>query len=77
MIEPVSDALTTVIRWFLRAKIPMISSGALPIDAFKSPPGVGPRKLPSVSVALPTTLDSGTIVIAAMANTSSGLASAK
>ena len=43
MIEPVSDALTTVIRPFLSANAPMISSGAFPIDAFKSPPSVGPR----------------------------------
>ena len=35
--------LDDLISPFLSANTPMISSGALPIDAFSSPPSVGPR----------------------------------
>ena len=42
IIEPVMDALTTKIRPWRRAKIPIMISGALPKVALSRPPAVGP-----------------------------------
>ena len=55
MIEPVIDALTTVIRPAWSAKKAMISSAMLPNVALRMPPICGPVIAPSRSVASPTT----------------------
>ena len=55
MIEPVIDALTTVIRPAWSAKNAMISSAMLPNVALRMPPICGPVIAPSRSVASPTT----------------------
>ncbi len=64
MIEPVSDAFTNSINPALRAKIPMISSAALPSVAFIRPPNVGPVRAASSSVAIPIRWASGMIAAA-------------
>ncbi len=69
MIEPVREALTSSISPALRAKIPMISSAALPSVAFIRPPKVGPVRAASSSVAIPIRCASGTIAAAVTRNT--------
>ena len=54
MIEPVIDALTTVIRPACSAKNAMISSAMLPKVALRMPPTWGPVSAPSRSVDRPT-----------------------
>ena len=54
MIEPVMDALTTVIRPACSAKNAMISSAMLPNVALRMPPTWGPVSAPSRSVDRPT-----------------------
>jgi hypothetical protein len=52
-IDPTSEALTTSCRPACRAKIAMISAGALPKVTFSSPPMPGPDRAASSSVARP------------------------
>ena len=54
MIEPVIDALTTVISPAWRAKNAMISSAMLPNVALRMPPTCGPVSAPRRSVERPT-----------------------
>src|SRR5436305_11611365 len=42
IIDPVIEALTTDIRPYRRAKMPIIISGALPKVALSNPPAMGP-----------------------------------
>jgi hypothetical protein len=55
MMEPIIEALTTVVRPAERAKIVMMSSAALPKVALRMPPTLGPACSPRDSVAWPNT----------------------
>ena len=52
-VQPVSDAFTSPGIPFCSARVPMISSAALPKVAFSSPPIPPPRRAASCSVADP------------------------
>ena len=69
MIEPVSDALTTVISPAWSAKNAMISSAMLPKVALRMPPTCGPVSAPSRSVDRPTIHARPRIAIADTTNT--------
>src|SRR5438552_4108623 len=53
IIEPVIDALTTLLRPFESAITAMISSAALPNVAFNNPPAPSPIRVANASVARP------------------------
>jgi hypothetical protein len=61
MIEPVSDAFTTVVSPLDKAIVAMISSAAFPKVAFKKPPTPAPARAASCSVARPSQPASGMI----------------
>src|ERR1044072_4666875 len=63
MIEPVIEALTTLVRPFDRANSAMINSAAFPKVAFKSPPIPWPRCSARCSVARPIHQASGMIAM--------------
>jgi hypothetical protein len=58
-IEPVSEARTTSVRPSFTATKAMISSGALPNDAFRNPPMHGLVRRARWSVASPISHESG------------------
>jgi hypothetical protein len=74
MIEPDSDALTALTSPFCSAKKPMMISGALPIEALRSPPRVGPRYVARASVASRVRAARGIKASADVARTISGSA---
>lgn len=59
MIDPVIDALTTLVRPRDNAIIAMINSAALPNVAFNNPPIPAPARAASDSVAQPIHFASG------------------
>ena len=61
MIEPAIDAFTRSTSPALNAKMPMMSSGALPKLALRSPPMTGLVRVARSSVDLPINLASGTM----------------
>ena len=69
MIEPVIDALTTVMSPAWSAKKAMISSAMLPKVALRMPPTCGPVSAPSRSVDRPTIQASPRIPAAETMNT--------
>ena len=60
MMLPVIDALTTPIWWARSAAIAMMSSAALPNEALRNPPRVGPARRARCSVAVPMSPAAGT-----------------
>ena len=64
IIEPVIDALTTLVRPFESAMTAMISSAAFPNVAFKKPPAPSPIRAANISVARPIHPASGIMPMA-------------
>src|ERR1700730_16629789 len=64
MIDPVIDALTTLVRPLESAMPAMINSAAFPKVAFSSPPSPSPTRAASSSVARPIQPATGTMAMA-------------
>ena len=77
MIEPVIEAFTTSISPALSAKMPMMSSVALPKVALRSPPTTGVVRVANSSVDWPMSLASGTMASAERKKTVTGETPAK
>src|SRR5205085_5241785 len=75
IIEPVIEALTTLVSPLESVMLAMISSAALPKVAFNSPPQPSPIREASASVARPIQPATGTIAMAEQMKSAVGFAS--